>query len=216
MTDERNGCWSCDFIDQGKKYWNCTCGCVWNPFETNGICPLCKYMWDYIQCPTCAYPRHKYSYYRNKMKTIYCTDSTVRNCEGRPYLEVNIKGTPLGPAFYAMLDEAWKWLNYFSHKTDQKSNSVISAEKAGQLSDNGHFEPTHNIMKQIIQGKGLEIDNPINCNIIVGLELLTHLMPLKLIDCSEIDFHNQQEITIQKYRFQLNKSNNIITLYASK
>jgi hypothetical protein len=33
--------------------WSCTCGHVWNTFDTRAVCPACKYRWPYTQCRRC-------------------------------------------------------------------------------------------------------------------------------------------------------------------
>ena len=33
--------------------WMCTCGHVWNTFDTGGICPACLYQWTITACLAC-------------------------------------------------------------------------------------------------------------------------------------------------------------------
>ena len=43
-----------------KAYWNCTCGCRWNTFDTAGVCPQCQHRWLDTQCPACqVYSPHE-------------------------------------------------------------------------------------------------------------------------------------------------------------
>ena len=34
--------------------WVCTCGCVWNTFETCGVCPDCGKVWEFTACYNCG------------------------------------------------------------------------------------------------------------------------------------------------------------------
>jgi hypothetical protein len=72
-------------------------------------------------------------------------------------------------------------------------------------------------MKQIIQGKGLKPDNPINSDIIIGLELLIYLIPnLKMIECSEVSHNKEEGMIIQQYRFKSKFIKDVVTLFRSK
>lgn len=44
---------------KGAK-WECTCGCVWNTFETRGCCPDCGRRWGETECRSCrgVVPHH--------------------------------------------------------------------------------------------------------------------------------------------------------------
>ncbi len=33
--------------------WGCTCGCIWNTFDTRGLCPACGKQWTETQCLAC-------------------------------------------------------------------------------------------------------------------------------------------------------------------
>ncbi|PHN06186.1 hypothetical protein [Flavilitoribacter nigricans] len=50
MAEVRIACPKCDWEPDGKPYWSCTCGHVWNTFDTGGRCPACKKQWEWTQC----------------------------------------------------------------------------------------------------------------------------------------------------------------------
>ena len=42
--------WEASLIDK----WLCSgCGCVWNTFKTQGLCPKCNYQWTMTACLNC-------------------------------------------------------------------------------------------------------------------------------------------------------------------
>ncbi len=43
-------CPKCGWEPDGGAYWQCTCGCIWNTFETAARCPQCKKQWKYTAC----------------------------------------------------------------------------------------------------------------------------------------------------------------------
>ena len=50
-------CPKCGWEPRKKDRWSCTCGRVWNTFDTRGVCPKCKTQWKETQCLSC----HKWS-----------------------------------------------------------------------------------------------------------------------------------------------------------
>ncbi len=46
-------CPECKWIPDGKKNWGCTCGFVWDTFQTKGKCPQCETQWKDTWCPKC-------------------------------------------------------------------------------------------------------------------------------------------------------------------
>ena len=40
-------------IARPKKPDHCTCGHVWNTFDTGGVCPGCLYQWTVTACLSC-------------------------------------------------------------------------------------------------------------------------------------------------------------------
>ena len=46
-------CPRCTFQPDSKEQWLCSCGCLWNTFETFGKCPDCCRQWERTQCPSC-------------------------------------------------------------------------------------------------------------------------------------------------------------------
>ena len=172
------GCFSCNWEDKGKYEWMCTCGCVWNVFETDCICPLCNRKWTYIQCPVCAYPRHHLSYQKTNLVSL----SYIRNCGEKIYLRVKTFGSVTE---YLMIENAWEWVNYYEGKKYFiKPAAVIIAEKRG-LIKNEIFTIINNCMKQILTSKGIGLNNPLYCNSDYHFDLLINILQLKLMkSCS--------------------------------
>lgn len=46
-------CPRCGWRPGRNDKWSCTCGCVWNTFETGGVCPECLHQWTSTQCLSC-------------------------------------------------------------------------------------------------------------------------------------------------------------------
>ena len=47
-------CPKCGWRPRAEDRWGCTCGHVWNTFDTGGVCPGCLYQWKVTQCLRCA------------------------------------------------------------------------------------------------------------------------------------------------------------------
>ena len=61
MKEMRIFCPKCQWIPPASARWMCerACGCVWNTFETGGICPQCGKNWEDTQCLAClCWSRH--------------------------------------------------------------------------------------------------------------------------------------------------------------
>lgn len=50
MAEVRIACPKCDWEPDGSPYWSCTCGHIWNTFDTAGRCPKCRKQWEWTQC----------------------------------------------------------------------------------------------------------------------------------------------------------------------
>lgn len=50
-------CPKCEWEPKEADLWYCTCGHVWNTFDTGGCCPKCQKRWEDTQCLKC----HKFS-----------------------------------------------------------------------------------------------------------------------------------------------------------
>ncbi len=50
MKDIQIRCPKCSWEPDGKPYWACTCGTVWDTFSTGGRCPGCGKQWEDTQC----------------------------------------------------------------------------------------------------------------------------------------------------------------------
>lgn len=46
----RIACPKCEWEPDGGKYWACSCGHIWNTFETAAKCPACGKQWKLTQC----------------------------------------------------------------------------------------------------------------------------------------------------------------------
>jgi len=46
-------CPKCGWRPRKTDSWSCRCGCVWNTFDTGGICPECGRQWSNTQCLRC-------------------------------------------------------------------------------------------------------------------------------------------------------------------
>jgi hypothetical protein len=43
-------CPKCDWRPSGDHRWRCSCGHIWNTFQTHGVCPKCGRRWKTTQC----------------------------------------------------------------------------------------------------------------------------------------------------------------------
>jgi hypothetical protein len=46
-------CPKCKWQPRKNDRWACTCGHMWNTFDTGGVCPGCMHQWKDTQCPQC-------------------------------------------------------------------------------------------------------------------------------------------------------------------
>jgi len=46
-------CPLCGWTPRKKDLWQCSCGHIWNTFDTGGFCPACLYAWTSTQCLRC-------------------------------------------------------------------------------------------------------------------------------------------------------------------
>lgn len=44
-------CPHCEWVPDGGAHWQCSCGCVWDTFETAAVCPQCQRRWHNTDCP---------------------------------------------------------------------------------------------------------------------------------------------------------------------
>jgi len=47
-------CPLCGWSPRKEDLWSCACGCVWNTFDTGGVCPACLHQWSETQCLSCG------------------------------------------------------------------------------------------------------------------------------------------------------------------
>jgi len=50
MAEVKIACPKCNWEPSPSDRWTCTCGHIWNTFDTAGRCPVCKKQWDKTQC----------------------------------------------------------------------------------------------------------------------------------------------------------------------
>jgi len=46
-------CPRCGWSPRKESRWACSCGHVWNTFDTGGVCPECLHQWTSTQCLSC-------------------------------------------------------------------------------------------------------------------------------------------------------------------
>ena len=47
-------CPLCGWTPGKHDHWFCTCGHVWNTFDTGAVCPACFHQWTSTQCLKCG------------------------------------------------------------------------------------------------------------------------------------------------------------------
>lgn len=58
-------CPKCAWRPRATDRWECTCGFIWNTFDTRGLCPACDYQWHDTACLACGeWSRHEDWYAR--------------------------------------------------------------------------------------------------------------------------------------------------------
>ncbi|HEY7411168.1 MAG TPA: hypothetical protein VII13_10525 [Vicinamibacteria bacterium] len=52
-------CPRCGWEPRARDRWSCGCGHAWHTFDTGGVCPACRRVWEDTQCPQCyQWSRH--------------------------------------------------------------------------------------------------------------------------------------------------------------
>lgn len=52
-------CPLCGWSPRKDDVWSCSCGHVWNTFDTGRVCPACLHHWTSTQCLACTlWSRH--------------------------------------------------------------------------------------------------------------------------------------------------------------
>jgi len=46
-------CPRCAWEPRSEDRWECSCGFIWNTFDTRGLCPACDHQWEETQCLRC-------------------------------------------------------------------------------------------------------------------------------------------------------------------
>jgi hypothetical protein len=57
-------CPKCNWQPEGGEQWQCSCGHIWDTFETAGECPACYKQWQDTWCLTCHCPSEHAAWYR--------------------------------------------------------------------------------------------------------------------------------------------------------
>ena len=50
MQNFKIECPKCRWEPQPHDRWECSCGHLWNTFDTQGKCPRCQVQWEHTQC----------------------------------------------------------------------------------------------------------------------------------------------------------------------
>jgi hypothetical protein len=55
MKEVKIFCPKCEYVLLATDRWICipACGCLWNTFDTCGVCPKCGKNWEDTACPAC-------------------------------------------------------------------------------------------------------------------------------------------------------------------
>jgi len=56
-------CPRCRWQPRQEDRWGCTCGHTWNTFDTGGVCPQCRTVWQKTQCLHCQLWSHHEDWY---------------------------------------------------------------------------------------------------------------------------------------------------------
>ena len=59
-------CSICEWNPDGEKHWGCSCGHLWNTFDTKEKCPKCKTQWKNTRCPGCGKSTPHNDWYKTK------------------------------------------------------------------------------------------------------------------------------------------------------
>ena len=65
-------CPKCRWEPEPSSRWQCVCPCIWNTFDTGGVCPDCGKAWEETCCLAC----HRFSPPRNWYHE-FVTDTTA-------------------------------------------------------------------------------------------------------------------------------------------
>jgi hypothetical protein len=52
-ADPQFRCPLCGWSPRKDDRWSCSCGHIWNTFDTGGVCPACAYQWTVTTCLSC-------------------------------------------------------------------------------------------------------------------------------------------------------------------
>jgi hypothetical protein len=59
-------CPICGWTPSKEDRWACSCGHIWNTFDTGGVCPACLLKWAYTCCLKCQLWSPHSDWYKNK------------------------------------------------------------------------------------------------------------------------------------------------------
>lgn len=66
--DGKIRCPKCGYRPKRSDRWSCTCGHMWNTFDTRGVCPGCDAKWRDTACPSCHQWSLHEDWYEKKSK----------------------------------------------------------------------------------------------------------------------------------------------------
>jgi hypothetical protein len=65
MSDLKIECPKCSWEPAPHSQWKCSCGSIWNTFDTGGRCPKCSKQWEFTQCLSCQEWSLHLDWYKN-------------------------------------------------------------------------------------------------------------------------------------------------------
>lgn len=106
-------CPQCEWSPDGGKHWGCTCGHIWNTFDTKGKCPKCKTQWEDTRCPGCGSMSSHKTWYKTPEEA-----SGHRN-SGDPVLSKHKKNLEARLISHGIKNHRIKHLPYLDYKKEE-------------------------------------------------------------------------------------------------
>ncbi len=113
-------CSVCEWNPDGGKHWSCSCGYLWNTFETKGKCPKCKTQWEDTRCISCGQSTPHQDWYKTK------EDLARIEKNGNPILRAKKKSLESRLINYGIRNSRVSYLPYLDH-TNEKFQTAFDA-----------------------------------------------------------------------------------------